>query len=114
MFIFNEFRLFLYITQALYIYNIYINTAVYGSTALCSVVETFSVSSTCTQSVELFGRRIGTSQDPYLHHKHRINTRRHPCLEWDSNPRSPVFEWRGGGKTVHALDGAVTVIGNYV
>jgi hypothetical protein len=22
-------------------------------------------------------------------HKHRINAQRHPCLEWDSNPRSP-------------------------
>jgi hypothetical protein len=28
---------------------------------------------------------------PLLHkeqHKHRINAHRHPCLEWDSNPRS--------------------------
>jgi hypothetical protein len=35
--------------------------------------------------------RISPSQGCYLHteqHKHRINTNRYPCLEWDSNPRS--------------------------
>jgi hypothetical protein len=34
---------------------------------------------------------ISRSQGRYLHtelHKHRINAHRHPCLEWDSNPRS--------------------------
>jgi hypothetical protein len=34
---------------------------------------------------------IRPSQGRYLHkqqHKHRINAYRHPCLEWDSNPRS--------------------------
>jgi hypothetical protein len=33
---------------------------------------------------------ISPSQDLYLHtgqHKHRLNVHRHPCLEWDSNPR---------------------------
>jgi hypothetical protein len=39
-----------------------------------------------------------------------INTHRHPCLEWDSNPRSQVFEQ---AKTVHALDCTATVIGKY-
>jgi hypothetical protein len=34
----------------------------------------------------------------------RINAHRHPCLEWDSNPRSQR-------SSVHALDRAVTVIG---
>jgi hypothetical protein len=39
------------------------------------------------QTVGLLGRGISR----YLHteqHKHRINIHRHPCLEWDSNPRS--------------------------
>jgi hypothetical protein len=51
----------------------------------------FSVSSPYTQSVGLLGRGISPLQDRYLHieqHKHRINTSGHPCLEWDSNPRS--------------------------
>jgi hypothetical protein len=33
---------------------------------------------------------ISPSQGRYLsteQHKHRINAHRHPCLEWDSNPR---------------------------
>jgi hypothetical protein len=30
---------------------------------------------------------ISTSQGLYLH-KHRINADRHPCLQWDSDPRS--------------------------
>jgi hypothetical protein len=36
------------------------------------------------------GRGISQSQGRYLHagqHKHRINSQRHPCHEWDSNPR---------------------------
>jgi hypothetical protein len=39
------------------------------------------------QSTELLGRGISPSQGRYLH-KHRINADKHPCLEWDSNPRS--------------------------
>jgi hypothetical protein len=42
-----------------------------------------------------------------VRHKHRINAERHPCLEWNSKPRS-VFE---RVKTFHALDSAATVIG---
>jgi hypothetical protein len=45
----------------------------------------------CTQSAGLLGRGISASQGRYLHteqHKHTINTHRHPCLEWDSNPQS--------------------------
>jgi hypothetical protein len=34
-----------------------------------------------------------------------LPTHRHPCLKWDSSPRSPVFEQV---KTVHALDRAAT------
>jgi hypothetical protein len=44
-----------------------------------------------TQTVGLLGREISLSQGRYLNtgqHKHRIKTHRHPCLEWDSNPRS--------------------------
>jgi hypothetical protein len=43
------------------------------------------------ESVGLLGLGISPSQGPYLHieqQKHRINVHRHPCLEWDSNPRS--------------------------
>jgi hypothetical protein len=41
--------------------------------------------------VGLFGLGISLSEGRYLHseqHKHRITAHRHPCLEWDSNPRS--------------------------
>jgi hypothetical protein len=44
-----------------------------------------------TQTIRLLGWVISLSQGCYLHtghHKHRINAGRHPCLEWDSNPRS--------------------------
>jgi hypothetical protein len=44
-----------------------------------------------SQLVGLLGRGISPSQGRYLHtdeHKHRTNAHRHPCLEWDSNPRS--------------------------
>jgi hypothetical protein len=47
-----------------------------------------------TQTVGLLGRVTSPSQGRYLNtgqHKHRINTShttKHPCLEWDSKPRS--------------------------
>jgi hypothetical protein len=50
-----------------------------------------------TQSVGLLERGISPSQGRYLqteNHKHRINARRHPFLEWDSNPRSQCFSGR--------------------
>jgi hypothetical protein len=43
------------------------------------------------QLVVLPGRGISLSQVLYIHreqHEHRINSHRHPCFEWDSNPRS--------------------------
>jgi hypothetical protein len=43
-----------------------------------------------TQSAGLLGRRISQSKNLYLYteqHRHRISAHRHPCLEWDSNPR---------------------------
>jgi hypothetical protein len=39
------------------------------------------------QSVELLGRGISPLQGQYLY-KERANTEKHPCLAWDSNPRS--------------------------
>jgi hypothetical protein len=40
-------------------------------------------------SVRLLGRVISPSQGrSATYHEHRINTNRHLCLEWDSNPRS--------------------------
>jgi hypothetical protein len=50
-----------------------------------------------TQSVGLLGRGISPLQGRYLHtgqHKHRINAYRHPCLKWDSNPRSQSLSER--------------------
>jgi hypothetical protein len=43
-----------------------------------------------TQSVGLIRWGISPSQGRSLctEHKHRINAHRHPCLEWNSNPRS--------------------------
>jgi hypothetical protein len=45
------------------------------------------------------GRTHLTGDPPrrYLHtrqHKHRINAHRHPCLEWNSNPRSQYLNGR--------------------
>jgi hypothetical protein len=62
----------------------------YGSTALMGLGSFFSFL-IYTQSVELLGWRISPSQGLYLHieqHKHRQNTDRYSCLDWDSNPRS--------------------------
>jgi hypothetical protein len=46
------------------------------------------------QSVGLLGRWISPSQSRYLHHKHRINADKHPCLEWDWNPRPQCYSPR--------------------
>jgi hypothetical protein len=47
------------------------------------------------QSVGLLGRGISwTHGATYTEHKHRINADRHPCLEWDSNLRSPCSSGR--------------------
>jgi hypothetical protein len=64
--------------------------SVYGSTALVEFGRFFSFL-IYTQSAGLLGRGISPSQGHCLHteqHKRRINEHRHPCLEWDSNPRS--------------------------
>jgi hypothetical protein len=69
----------------------FIYLSIYGSTALCWMLAAFPVS----WSFYTVGRTPWTGDQPsqsrYLHteqHKHRINTNRHPCLKWDSNPRS--------------------------
>jgi hypothetical protein len=69
----------------------YLSDLIYLHTALCWRLAAFSVSSSFTQSVGLLGRGISQSQGRYLHtgqHKNKINAHRHPCLEWDWNPRS--------------------------
>jgi hypothetical protein len=45
------------------------------------------------QSAGLLGRVISSSQGRCLH-KHKINADRHPCLEWDSNPRAQCSSGR--------------------
>jgi hypothetical protein len=41
-------------------------------------------------------------------HKHKINAHRHPCLKWDSNPRSQCLS---GRRQVHGLGRPAIVIG---
>jgi hypothetical protein len=68
---------------------LWIYLPMYGSIALVNLGRFFS-SLIYTQSAGLLGRGISLSQGRYLHtehHKHRINVHRHPCLQWDSNPR---------------------------
>jgi hypothetical protein len=68
-----------------------------GFTVLLLGLDQFSVSKSYIQSVGFFGRGISPSQGLYTN---KINTRRHPCLEW--------------AKTVHILDDGATAIGLYV
>jgi hypothetical protein len=53
------------------------------------------------------GRTLRKANQPFARPlpTHGINSHRHPCFEWDSNPRSQL------AKTVRALDRAATVIG---
>jgi hypothetical protein len=57
----------------------------YGSTTLLVLGSFFSFL-IYTQSVGLFGQVISPLQGRYLHKEQ--NAHRHPCLEWDSTPRS--------------------------
>jgi hypothetical protein len=64
--------------------------SIYGSAGLANLGCFFSFL-IYTQSVGLLGREITPSQGRCLHteqHEHRLNSHRHPCLEWDSNRRS--------------------------
>jgi hypothetical protein len=50
-----------------------------------------------TQSVGLLGREISPSRGLCLHtglHKRRLKANGHPCLKWDSNPRSHYLRGR--------------------
>jgi hypothetical protein len=92
----------------LFYLSIYLS--IYGSTALVDFHRFFTV--LIYKSVGLFGRGISRSQRRNLFtegHKHRMNAHRHPCLEWDSNPRSQC----SSGRRRFALDSAATAIGRY-
>jgi hypothetical protein len=68
----------------------------YGSTTLMELDHFFSFLS-YAQSVEVLGRGISPSEGRYLYteqHKHWINAGRHPCFEWDMNPRSQCSNGR--------------------
>jgi hypothetical protein len=70
--------------------------SIYGSTVHVDLGR-FSSFLIYTQSVGLLRRGISLSQGRHLQteqHKHRINTHRHPCLEWDSNPQSQCSSGR--------------------
>jgi hypothetical protein len=57
--------------------------SVYGCITIRWALAAFSVSWFYTNSVGLRRKAVN-----YTQHKHTINAHRHPCLEWDSNPRS--------------------------
>jgi hypothetical protein len=72
-------------------FGIAVFTSYYDAISTYTIFRRFFGFSVCTQSVGVLGRGISPPQGRYLHaeqHKHRINVHRHPCLEWDSNPRS--------------------------
>jgi hypothetical protein len=85
------------------------NISIYGSTALVDLGHLFSflilytVGRTPWMGDQPVARPLPTHRITQTQDKHR-----HPCLEWDSNPR---FQCSMGGKTVHALDRAATAIG---
>jgi hypothetical protein len=62
----------------------------------CSGFRTFSLK-LFGQLVGLLRRGIGPTQGLYLHGttQHRKFADTHPCLEWDSNPRSQCSSGRG-------------------
>jgi hypothetical protein len=71
-----------------------------------------------SQTVGLLGREISPSQGRFLNtgqHKHRINAYLHPCLEWDSNPRSqrPSGRKQFMPYTARLLSPAVTICTTY-
>jgi hypothetical protein len=76
-------------------YAFYRCLSIYGSTALVDIGPFFFIFFffhflIYRQSVGFFGRVISPTQGYYLHteqDKHRKNAHRHPCLEWNSNPR---------------------------
>jgi hypothetical protein len=82
-------RNILFSSWVIYRSNHYLS--IYGSTVLLLDLDRFFSFLIYTQSVGLLGRGISQSQGRYLiteQHKHRMNAHRHPCLEWDTNPRT--------------------------
>jgi hypothetical protein len=67
-----------------------------GSTALCWTFAASSVSWSLTESVGLLAR--GSARHKAATYtwqpKHKINTHRHPCLQWDSSPTSQCSRGR--------------------
>jgi hypothetical protein len=92
LFIYNHLKLVIYLSvrpPTRPSVHLSIHKSIYGCTVLVDLGRFFSLL-IYTQSVGLLGRGISPSQGLCLHteqHKHRINTHRYPCLEWDSNPR---------------------------
>jgi hypothetical protein len=76
-----------------YIYNLYSSPdiIIYGSAFLLLGIGRSFLSFLILYTVGLLRPAISPSRDRCLHaeqHKHRINAHRHPCLEWDSEPKS--------------------------
>jgi hypothetical protein len=69
---------------------------IYGSTVLLLDLGRF-FSFLILYTVGFLGWGSSPSQGCYLHtgqYKHRINAHTHPCLDWDSNPRSQRWSER--------------------
>jgi hypothetical protein len=49
------------------------------------------------------------SQGRYLHRTIQTENRKNQCIKWNSNPKTPLFEW---DNTFCALDHEATVIGD--
>jgi hypothetical protein len=83
--------------------------SLYVFTGLLLELGRFSISQSYTQLVGLLGRGISPSQGRYLHtEQHKQNKRTQIPMPWVRfEPTIPEFE---RGKTVYALDRAVTVI----
>jgi hypothetical protein len=80
-------------SSTLHSLSIYVSIylSIYGYTALCWTLASFSHSWSFTQSAGLLVGGISPSKGRYLHtgqHKHRANAHTHPFLKDDSNPRS--------------------------
>jgi hypothetical protein len=75
-------------------YTIYLS--IYGSTDLCRTLAAFQFLNLFTQSVGLHGRGSARRKAATCaqYNTNRIKAHWHPCLEWDSNPRSQCLSGR--------------------
>jgi hypothetical protein len=81
------------ICRELLLFHYYYYYYYYGSTALCWSSASFSVSWSYRQLDSLDGGSASRKASTYTQIKR--TQYRHPCLEWDSNPRSQrSSEWR--------------------